>query len=63
MTLGRVYMRNLISKELYVQHYQVALDPIDTYRLKDIRRNNAAKGTTKYVSTTATSAIIKCQGC
>ena len=63
MTLGRVYMRNLISKELYVQHYQVVLNPIDSYCLKDTQRNTAAKGNNKYVSTTATSAIIKCQGC
>ena len=63
MTLGRVYTRNPVNKDLYVQHYQVALDPIDSYRLKDTRRNNEAKGSHKYVSTTATSAIIKCQGC
>ncbi len=34
-TLGRVYTRNLTDNDLYVQHFQVAEDPIKSYRLKN----------------------------
>ena len=41
----------------------MATKPINTYPLKATRRNATLKGSSKYSTTTNTSAIIKCQGC
>jgi len=46
-----------------VQHYQVATESLDYYRLKNTKRNTTSKGSAKYTTTTHTSAIVKCQGC
>ncbi len=62
-SLGRIYTRDNITHEVYVQHYIVTPQPIDTYQLKFTKRNANSKGTTKYTCTMDTSAIIKCQGC
>ena len=62
LTIGRVYTRDPDQKELYLQYYQIASEPIDSYSLKNTRRNQTSKGPTKYTSTTETSAIIKCTG-
>jgi len=63
LALGRVYTRDPATKEIYVQYYQVAVKPIDSYRLKHSRRNLDFKGSHKYNCTTDTSAIVKYQGC
>jgi len=62
-TLGRVYTRDPANKELYVQHYQVANKPIESYCLKNTQRNLGSKGSVKYTSTTVTSAILKYHEC
>ncbi len=63
ISIGRVYTRDPVNKVLYVQHFQVVVDSITSYKLKQTKRNQDSKGATNYNSTTATSAIIKCQGC
>ncbi len=56
-------MRDPVTKELFIQHFQVVENSIDSYLLKNTKRNQESKGMTKYNTTTATSAIIKCPGC
>jgi len=63
LALGRVYMRNPTTQDLYIQHYQVTSDLIDSYQLKNTKRNLSSKGFTKHSSTTDTSVIIKCTDC
>ncbi len=60
LSLECVYTRDQVTNEVYVQHYQVTPQPIDTYQLKPTKRNNNSKGSTKYACTKDTSAIIKC---
>jgi len=63
LALGRVYTRKLVNQELYVQHYQVAVELIESYQLKPTSRNLSSKGSTKYTCTTDTSTISKYSGC
>jgi len=63
LTAGRVYTRDPALNELYIQYYKVVKEPIKSYCLKNTSRNLNAKGFSKYTSTTAISAIIKCNGC
>ena len=58
-----MYTRDQATSEIYVQHYKVVVEPIESYRLKPTRCNLDSKGSKKYSSTTDSSAIIKCQGC
>ncbi len=62
-TIGQVYTRDLATNELFIQHFLVAPNPIDTYQLKNHKRNLASKGHAKYACTTKTSAITQYQGC
>ncbi len=48
---------------IYVQHYTVIPNPIDSYLLKNTKRNLESKSAAKYATTTDTSTIIKCPGC
>jgi len=61
--LDRVFTRDPVNQVIYVQHYTVVTDPIDSYRLKNTKYNLKAKGAPKYATTTDTSAIVKCPGC
>ncbi|SRR6266498_306253 len=63
LTIGRVYTCDLALNELYIQHYKVIVEPIESYCLKNTRHNLNAKSSKKYSSTMATYAIIKCQEC
>ena len=63
LTLGRVYTHDLATSKIYVHHYNVVVMPLDSYCLKPTRCNLDSKGSNKYSSTTASSAIIKCQRC
>ncbi len=63
LMLGRVFTRDPVNQVLYVQHYTVVTDNIDSYQLKNTKRNIEAKGAPKYAATTDTSAIVKCPGC
>ena len=63
LTLGRVYTRDRNSNQLYVQHYVIVTEPIDSHSLKNTHRNADAKGNVKYSTTRSASAIKQCQGC
>ncbi len=63
LTLGRVYTCDQATSKIYVQHYKVVVEPIESYHLKSTRHNLNSKGAKKYSSTTDSSAIIQCQGC
>ncbi len=61
--LDRVYTRNVITKDLFIQYYTLVTDPIEFYTLKDTHYNQLSKTETKYIFTNMASAIIKCLEC
>jgi len=63
LTLGRVHARDLTTHRLFIQHYVIVTEPIDSHPLKNTHRNAAAKGHIKYSTTRSASAIKQCPGC
>jgi len=49
--------------DLFVQHYDLVTDLIESFALKDTRHNQQSKRITKYMATNTASAIIKYTGC
>ncbi len=48
---------------LFIQHYNLITDSIESHILKDSYHNQLLKNASKYISTMTTSAISKYLGC